>query len=106
DVDVISEKNEVQPKAAKPSLAQQLFGQAIAVLRQRARREARAELEKEFSEIEAADAALLEIAKTLPQQARQRLAQARRSLIGPLNALRSMAQTQSRKRDRGPDEKS
>lgn len=106
DVDVISEKNEAQPKAAKPSLAQQLFGQAIAVLRQRARREARAELEKEFSEIEAADAALLEIAKTLPQQARQRLAQARRSLIGPLNALRSMAQTQSRKRDRGPDEKS
>ncbi|PFG62709.1 plasmid recombination enzyme [Thioclava sp. ES.031] len=108
-VDIVSDLNETASQVAQadtPSPVRALFGRALEVLRQRARKEARAELDDEFTQIKTADAALLEIAKTLPDKARQRLAQARRSLSLPLNALRRRS-TRDRfdNTDRGPDEK-
>jgi Plasmid recombination enzyme. len=108
-VDIVSDTDETarQDAQADPLLrVQTLFGRALAVLRQRARKEARAELADEFTQIAAADAALLEIAKTLPEKARQRLAQARRSLSLPLNALRRrLSPARFDDVDRGSDEK-
>lgn len=107
--DVVFGTNETAPEANQgetSSPAQALFVRALEVLRQKARREARAELANEFNQIEAADAALLEIAKTLPEKARERLAQARRSLSLPLNALRRrLSPTRPDDVDRGDDEK-
>lgn len=105
-IDVTSEAKAPQSPPAKPSQAQVIFGRAIEVLRKRARKEARAELADEFAQIRAADRALLEIAKTLPERARRRLAEARQSLTRPLNALRLSMKAQSRRGDRSPDEKS
>ncbi|MBC7146856.1 MAG: plasmid recombination protein [Thioclava marina] len=108
-VDIVSDLNERVSQVAQadtPSPVRALFGRALEVLRQRARKEARAEFTDEFTQIEAADAALLEIAKTLPGKARQRLAQARRSLSLPLNALRrGLPRARFDDVDRGSDEK-
>ncbi|QPZ92325.1 plasmid recombination protein [Thioclava electrotropha] len=108
-VDIVSDLNETVSQVAQadtPSPVRALFGRALEVLHQRARKEARAELTDEFTQIEAADAALLEIAKTLPDKARQRLAQARRSLSLPLNALRRrLSPARFDDVDRGSDEK-
>lgn len=108
-VDIVSDLNETARQDTQADTAlpvQTLFGRALEVLRQRARKEARAELADEFAQIKAADAALLEIAKTLPDKARQRLAQARRSLSLPLNALRRrLSRAHSDDTDRGPTEK-
>ncbi|OOY12344.1 hypothetical protein BMG00_00280 [Thioclava marina] len=108
-VDIVPDTDETARQDAQfdtTSPVQTLFGRALAVLRQRARKEARAELDDEFTQIKAADAALLEIAKTLPDKARHRLAQARRSLSLPLNALRRrLTRAHSDNTDRGPAEK-
>ncbi|OWY16205.1 hypothetical protein B6V73_13565 [Thioclava sp. JM3] len=108
-VDIVPATDETARQDAQfdtTSPVQTLFGRALAVLRQRARKEARAELDDEFTQIKAADAALLEIAKTLPDKARQRLAQARRSLSLPLNALRRrLSPARFDDVDRGSDEK-
>ncbi|OOY16181.1 plasmid recombination protein [Thioclava sp. DLFJ4-1] len=108
-VDIDSDTDETASQVAQadtPSPVRALFGRALEVLRQRAREEARAELDDEFTQIKAADAALLEISKTLPDKARQRLAQARRSLSLPLNALRRrLTSDRFDNTDRGPDEK-
>ncbi|MBC7146000.1 MAG: plasmid recombination protein [Thioclava marina] len=108
-VDIAPDADETARQDAQADTAlpvQALFGRALEVLRKRARKEARTELADEFSQIEAADAALLEIAKTLPDKARERLAQARRSLSLPLIALRRRL-TRARSDDtaRGSDEK-
>ncbi|OWY03752.1 hypothetical protein B6V75_10045 [Thioclava sp. F1Mire-8] len=108
-VDIVSDMDETVRQDAlvdTTSPVRALFGRALEVLRQQARKEARAELTDEFTQIEAADAALREIAKTLPDKARHRLAQARRSLSLPLNALRRrLTRAHSDNTDRGPDEK-
>ena len=66
--------------SAPATPAQRLFGRALERLRAQARREARDELATAFAEIQAADAAIFDIAKSLGQSARRRIMEARRSL--------------------------
>lgn len=88
------------PKALKDiaqpngkSRAACLFGKAFAVLRGKAReaaqQEARADVQKQYAEIKAADDAIVEAAASLPEQALREIVKARESLAGRITALSS-----------------
>jgi hypothetical protein len=74
------------------SSAATLFGKAHAVLRGKARKEARqearAEVQSHFEEIKAADDAIVQAASALPEAARKKIVEARKSLVGRITALK------------------
>lgn len=80
----------------EPSPAHRIFGAALKALRRGARKEARAELAVAFSEIRAADEAILKIARMVPPGTRRMIADARKALSKAIVGLS--------RRKPGPDE--
>ncbi len=74
------------------SFAASLFGKAFTTLRRKAReearQEARAEVQSHFEEIKAADDAIVQAAAALPEAARKKIVEARKSLVGRITALK------------------
>ncbi len=74
------------------SFAASLFGKAFVTLRRKAReverQEARAEVQSHFEEIKAADDAIVQAAAALPEAARKKIVEARKSLVGRITALK------------------
>ena len=79
-------------RADGKSAAARLFGKAFATLRAKARKaaqnEARAEVQSHLEEIKAADDAIVEAASALPEAARRKIVEARKSLAGRITALK------------------
>lgn len=79
-------------RADGKSAAARLFGKAFATLRAKARKaaqnEARAEVQSHLEEIKAADDAIVEAASALPEAARRKIVEARKSLVGRITALK------------------
>jgi len=73
------------------SFAASLFGKAFVTLRRKAReearQEARADVQPHFEEIKAADDAIVQAAAALPEAARKKIVEARKSLVGRITAL-------------------
>ena len=74
------------------SFAARLFGKAFSALRGKARevdrQEARAEVQSHLKEIKVADDAIVEAAAALPEAARKKIVEARKSLVGRITALK------------------
>jgi len=94
--DASNRKDETASAPATQTPAQRLFGRALDVLRKQARSEARTELKDAFDEIQRADDAIVEIATGLGKTARERIANARKSLSRAIIGI-------SRKISRLPD---
>ena len=95
---------------SKPTAASKLFGKAISVLRARIAQQEHDKLAKEYESIRAADDVIVEVASLLPEAARRKVAEARKSLarriIGlstSLQALQRKAQNTSSRGGRGKD---
>ncbi|MCV2879062.1 plasmid recombination protein [Sedimentimonas flavescens] len=82
------------PDAARRAVG--IFTRALAGLRRQATVEAETKLARDRQEIEAADRAIIEIAKLVPASLRERIATARKSLARSITALSAYAERRGR----------
>ncbi len=103
DTRFLEEKtNEIQPPKVKH--ARGLFGKALSVLQGQARKEAREEVRGALEQIRKADAVIVKMAGSLPEQVRKAIIAARPSLKGPLSKLELLVRKWPKPgRNRGPD---
>ncbi|GGE62913.1 plasmid recombination protein [Actibacterium pelagium] len=103
DTRFLDEKaDENQPPKVKH--ARGLFGSALSVLQRKAREEAQDEVRGALEQIRKADAVIVKMAGSLPEQARKALSAARPSLAAQLSKLHGQVQKWAKpSRDRGPE---
>ena len=82
----------------KSSPAATLFSKAITVLRTRIAQQERAKLAREYESIRAADDAIVEVARLLPENTRRKIAEARKGLAQRIARLSVARQTKAKGR--------
>lgn len=99
DTSLLDQSGDPSGKAQK-SIAQRLFGKALANLKAKARDEAREDVDVALKEIREADMLIVEMARELPEKARNAIKAIRPSLAAPLAKISMQIQSWSKpKRD-------